>query len=166
MSFLARSLLQATSRVTVQPQLRIASRALATQMKFTFSSPAEVFYNQSTSVTQVDVNTLAGAAGILANHVPILAALKPGVVVVTESEGAVKKFFVSSGSVAVNADATVQLLAEEAFPLDAMDPRAAEEALSSAKSALASASNEVEKATAQIQVDTAEAIIRAVNTGV
>ena len=65
-----------------------------------------------------------------------------------------------------SSSSTVQLLAEEAFPLDAMDPRAAEEALSSAKSALASASGEAEKATAQIQIDTAEAIIRAVNTGV
>lgn len=165
MSLLARSLLQ-VSRVSVQPQFRMASRAMATEMKFTFSSPAEVYYNQSTAVKQVDVQTLAGSAGILANHVPILAALKPGVVVVTENEGAVKKFFVSSGSVAVNPDSTVQLLAEEAFPIEVMDVRAAETALNEAKSALGSASSEADKATAQIQIDTAEAIIRAVNTGV
>ena len=84
MSFLARSLLQA-SRISALPQFnRIATRALATEMNFTFASASEVFYSQSTAVKQVDVNTLSGSVGILANHVPILAALKPGVVTITE----------------------------------------------------------------------------------
>ena len=52
------------------------------------------------------------------NHVPSLAVLKPGVVTVFENDGAVKKFFVSSGSVTINEDATVQILAEEAHPLE------------------------------------------------
>lgn len=162
MSFLARSLLQ-VSRVA-QPQLRYATTAMATEMKFTFASASEVFYNQSTTVKQVDVNTLSGSVGILVNHVPILAALKPGVVVVTDGDS-VQKFFVSSGSVAVNPDSSVQLLAEEAFKLEGLDVRAAEEQLTEGKNLLASAKDETERAEAQIQIDTAEAIIRAVNTG-
>ncbi len=163
MSFLARSLLQA-SRIA-QPQLRLqATRALSTEMNFTFASAGEVFYAESKAVRQVDVNTLSGSVGILANHVPILAALKPGVVTVHEGETS-KKFFVSSGSVAVNADSSVQLLAEEAFSLESFDLKAAEECLSEGKNLLASAKDDVEKAQAQIQIDTAEAIIRAVQTG-
>jgi F0F1-type ATP synthase epsilon subunit len=50
--------------------------------------------------------------------VPSLAVLRPGVVTVFENEGAVKKFFVSSGSVTINEDASVQILAEEAHPLE------------------------------------------------
>ena len=37
---------------------------------------------------------------------------------VFENEGNVKKFFVSSGSVTINEDASVQILAEEAHPLE------------------------------------------------
>lgn len=58
----------------------------------------QTFYaNQS--VKQVDVPSLNGAFGILPNHVPVLAVLKPGVVTVTEDDGAVKKVLVSSGTV-------------------------------------------------------------------
>ena len=63
----------------------------------------QVFYN-SVSVRQVDVPTFSGCFGILPNHVPTLAVIKPGVVVVIEDDGNSKKFFVSSGSVSVNAD--------------------------------------------------------------
>ena len=49
---------------------------------------------------------------------PTLAVLKPGVVVVEEEDATVNKYFVSSGSVTVNSDSSVQILAEEATPLD------------------------------------------------
>jgi F-type H+-transporting ATPase subunit delta len=64
------------------------------------------------------VPSFSGSFGILPNHVPSLAVLRPGVVTVFENEGAVKKFFVSSGSVTINEDASVQILAEEAHPLE------------------------------------------------
>ena len=149
-----------------QQQLRFVSRTMSTEMKFTFASPVEVIYNNSSSVKQIDVSTLSGSIGILANHVPILAALKPGVVTVHENEGPSKKFFVSSGSVAVNPDSSVQLLAEEAFPLDALDLKAAQDQLAESQRLLASASSEKDKAHAQISVETAEAVIRAIQTGI
>ena len=62
--------------------------------------------------------SFSGSFGILPNHVPSLAVLRPGVVTVFENEGNVKKFFVSSGSVTINEDASVQILAEEAHPLE------------------------------------------------
>ena len=63
--------------------------------------------------------SLSGSFGILPNHVPALAVLSPGVVTVYEDEGA-KKFFVSSGSITVNEDSSVQILAEEAHPIDSL----------------------------------------------
>ena len=149
-----------------QHHLRFISRSMATEMKFTFASPAEVIYNESVSVKQVDVSTLSGSVGILANHVPILAALKPGVVTVTENAGAVKKFFVSSGSVAVNGDSSVQLLAEEAFALENLDLKSAQEQLAENQRLLSSTSGEQEKAEVQIAIETAEAVIRAIQTGI
>ncbi len=52
----------------------------------------QVFYNQA-NVKQIDVPSFSGSFGILPDHVPLLAVLKPGVIVVTEQDGASKKFF-------------------------------------------------------------------------
>uniref|UniRef100_A0A8B9SVW4 ATP synthase F(1) complex subunit delta, mitochondrial n=1 Tax=Anas platyrhynchos TaxID=8839 RepID=A0A8B9SVW4_ANAPL len=89
-------------------------------MAFTFASPTQVFYNGA-AVRQVDVPTLTGSFGILAAHVPTLQVLKPGVVTVYGEDGTATKYFVSSGSVTVNADSTVQVLAEEAVTMDMLD---------------------------------------------
>lgn len=63
-----------------------------------FEFPFQTFYaNQS--VKQVDVPSFNGSFGILPNHVPVLAVLKPGVVTVTEDDGSTKKVLVSSGTV-------------------------------------------------------------------
>ena len=67
---------------------------------------------------QVDVPSFSGSFGILPNHVPALAVLSPGVVTVYEDDGAAKKFFVSSGSITINEDSSVQILAEEAHSVD------------------------------------------------
>uniref|UniRef100_A0A8D2Q4G8 ATP synthase F(1) complex subunit delta, mitochondrial n=1 Tax=Varanus komodoensis TaxID=61221 RepID=A0A8D2Q4G8_VARKO len=107
------------------PARRYAEAAAAAaggpaQMSFTFASPSQVFYNAA-NVKQVDVPTLSGSFGILASHVPTLQVLKPGVVTVFAEDGSSTKYFVSSGSVTVNADSSVQLLAEEVALLDQLD---------------------------------------------
>jgi F-type H+-transporting ATPase subunit delta len=47
----------------------------------------------STDVVQVNVSAASGDMGILANHVPTIEALRPGVVEVIESGNASKKWF-------------------------------------------------------------------------
>jgi F-type H+-transporting ATPase subunit delta len=162
MSFI-RPLLQIRNN---RQHLTTLARSMATQMTFTFASPAEVVYNKATNVKQVDVPTLSGSFGILADHVPTLAVLKPGVVAITENEGAIKKFFVSSGSVTVNADSSVQLLAEEAFALDKLDLKAAQEQIAEAQKQVAAARDDLSKAEAQVALETAEAVVRAIQTGI
>ncbi|XP_048415330.2 ATP synthase subunit delta, mitochondrial [Stegostoma tigrinum] len=139
-----------------------AAPSSATKMSFTFASPTEVFYNEA-NVKQVDVPTLTGSFGILPAHVPTLQVLKPGVVTVYDEEGAQTKYFVSSGSVTVNADSSVQLLAEEAATLDELDISAAKANLDKANAELSSASGEVERAEALISIETNEAIIKALD---
>ncbi|PIK55787.1 putative ATP synthase subunit delta, mitochondrial [Apostichopus japonicus] len=85
-----------------------------------------MYYNQA-SVKQVDVPSTSGTFGILAQHVPLLAALKPGVITVTEDDGTINKYFASSGTVTVNADSSVQVLSEIAVPLDYLDPDATQD---------------------------------------
>lgn len=72
-----------------------------------------------------------------------LAILQPGIVQVFENDGAVKKVFVSSGTITVNDDSSVQILAEEAHPVENLDASACREILSSAQSQLSSASTDI-----------------------
>merc|ERR1719347_9622 len=137
-----------------------ASRSAANEMSFTFGGPNAVFYNAA-SVKQVDVPSFSGAFGILPNHVPTLAVLKPGVVTVYEEDGSTNKFFVSSGSVSINEDASVQILAEEVHKVDAIDAAAAKDLVAKASAKVAAAVDEVAKAEAQIELEVGEALVAA-----
>lgn len=59
-----------------------------------------MFYNNA-EVKQVDVPSFSGSFGILANHVPSLAVIKPGVVTVIENESTSKKYFGESGVIMI-----------------------------------------------------------------
>merc|ERR1712128_349976 len=130
------------------------------EMSFTFAAPNAVHYNKA-AVKQVDVPSFSGAFGILPAHVPSLAVLKPGVVTVYEDDGSSKKFFVSSGSVTINEDSSVQILAEEAHAVEDLDLAAAREVVTQAQASLSSAADEVAKAEAQIALEVGEALVAA-----
>lgn len=55
----------------------------------------------------------------------------------------------------------MQLLAEEAVPVDTLDISAAKELLAQSQSQLASASSEVAKAEAEISIEVSEALVKA-----
>ncbi|XP_060037479.1 ATP synthase subunit delta, mitochondrial [Erinaceus europaeus] len=137
-----------------------APAAAPGQMSFTFASPTQVLFNGA-QVRQVDVPTQTGAFGILAAHVPTLQVLRPGLVVVHADDGSASKYFVSSGTVTVNADSSVQLLAEEAVPLDMLDLGAAKANLEKAQAELAAAGDEAARAEVQIRIEANEALVKA-----
>uniref|UniRef100_A0A2M4C1Z6 ATP synthase F(1) complex subunit delta, mitochondrial n=1 Tax=Anopheles marajoara TaxID=58244 RepID=A0A2M4C1Z6_9DIPT len=144
-----------------KPALRLMqSRSYSDEMAFTLAAANKVFYD-SANIRQVDVPSFSGAFGILPKHVPTLAVLKPGVVTVYENDGAQKKIFVSSGTVTVNEDASVQVLAEEAHPVEDLDASACRELLTSAQSQLSSASGDKDRAEAAIALEVAEALVKA-----
>ncbi|XP_068727371.1 ATP synthase subunit delta, mitochondrial-like [Montipora capricornis] len=154
------------SRLLRQPGAFILRRCLAAEaaqagpaMSLTFGSPTEMFYSEA-DVKQVDVSTTAGSFGILPSHVPTLATLRPGLLTVHDDSGAAK-YFASSGTVTINADSTVQILAEEAHPLDRFDPQAVSQQLDQAQQNLSSASGEEDKAKAQIAVECLDALSKA-----
>lgn len=131
------------SRMLAQRGVRLVqSRGYADEMKLTFAAANQVFYDQA-EVKQIDVPTQSGAFGILPKHVPTLAVLQPGVVMVYEKDGSGKKFFVSSGTVTVNFDSSVQVLAEEAHPLENLDAAAARDCLTKSQQELSSASTDL-----------------------
>lgn len=59
----------------------------------------------------------------------------------------------SSGTITVNEDSSVQVLAEEAVPVDWIDPQNAKDILTKAQNDLSSANTEEAKAEAQIAVE-------------
>lgn len=117
------------------------SRGYAEEMSFTLAAANKVFY-ANTNVRQVDVPSFSGSFGILPKHVPTLAVLKPGVVTVYEADGTAKKVFVSSGTITVNDDSSVQVLCEEAHSISDLDASAAREILTKSQSELASATTD------------------------
>lgn len=117
------------------------ARGYADEMSFTLAAANKVFYSGA-NVRQVDVPSFSGAFGILPKHVPTLAVLKPGVVTVYENDGTTKKVFVSSGTITVNEDSSVQVIAEEAHNVEDLDLSAARELLALSQSQLSSASDD------------------------
>lgn len=81
---------------------------------------------------------------------------------VYEKDGSSKRVFVSSGTITVNVDSSVQVLAEEAHPIEDIDLSAAQAALSAAQSELSSAKDEQARAEATLAVEIAETIVKAV----
>ena len=130
------------------------------ELLLTFASPEKAFFS-GVAVKQVDVPTLAGTVGILANHVPTIGVLKPGVAIVTDNEGKQTKLFVSSGTLSMNIDGTCQVLAEEAVKVEDIDESLARQELEAAQRASAEGS-EVARAEAAIRAEVAEALIKAV----
>lgn len=62
----------------------------------------------------------------------------------------------SSGSVTVNSDSSMQVLAEEAVTIDQLDPQAVRDGLAKAQSEFNSASGDVAKAEARIILEAFE----------
>ncbi|KAH8863974.1 ATP synthase subunit delta, mitochondrial [Schistosoma japonicum] len=150
----------ATFRLVKQLRSIHTSTQCLAELKLTFASSGQVFYN-SVAVRQVDVPTLNGRFGVLPEHVPTVGCLKPGVVAITENDGSMKKYFVSSGIVTVNSDSTMQVLAEEAAALDQLDLQAVKDGVSRAQSELSTANTEVGKTEAQIAIEAFEEMSRA-----
>ncbi|XP_016980044.1 ATP synthase subunit delta, mitochondrial [Drosophila rhopaloa] len=136
------------------------NRSYSDEMKLTFAAANKTFYDAAV-VRQIDVPSFSGSFGILAKHVPTLAVLKPGVVQVVENDGKLIKFFVSSGSVTVNDDSSVQVLAEEAHNVEDIDVGEARQLLAKYQSQLSSAGDDKAKAQAAIAVEVAEALVKA-----
>ena len=149
------------SPVVLSAIRKYADAAPATSgLSLTFGSPTKSFFNCD-NVTQVDVPSGSGNFSILPQHVPIIAVLRPGAMTVFK-DGEAHKYFVSSGTITVNADSSAQILAEEAVPLDQLDLANAQKALDAANAALSGAGgDEMAKAAVQIEIDTCSAIVEA-----
>lgn len=84
----------ATSPLHLQraQQRRTYAEAVSDKIKLSLALPHQSIY-KSQNVVQVNIPAESGVMGILAQHVPTIEQLKPGVVEVLEESGGTKSFF-------------------------------------------------------------------------
>ena len=97
-------------RLAANPLLRrsfsAAPEASASGMTLNFNLPSETVYSGA-KVDQVIVPGAAGEYGITADHVPVVAQLKPGVLqILHEGNSESEKYFVPGGFSITHADST------------------------------------------------------------
>ncbi|CAO3579017.1 unnamed protein product [Absidia cylindrospora] len=141
-----------------------ASEAPATtdKLSLTFVLPHQSIY-KAVTVQQVNLAATSGDMGILANHVPTIEQLNPGVVEVVESAEVTKKFFVSGGFATINPDSTLNINAVEASPLEDFSVERVQSALAEAQRVAAGNGSEAEKAAAKVELEVYEALQHALS---
>lgn len=88
---------RAVTNSLLRRSLSTAPEAAATGMTLNFNLPSETIY-AGAKVTQVIVPGAAGEYGITADHVPVVAQLKPGVMqILHEGTSEAEKYFVPGG---------------------------------------------------------------------
>ncbi|GAT27312.1 ATP synthase delta chain, mitochondrial precursor [Aspergillus luchuensis] len=105
------------SAFRVPLQRRGYAEAVSDKIKLSLTLPHQSIF-KSTGVVQVNIPAESGEMGVLANHVPSIEQLKPGLVEIVEEGGASKKFFLSGGFAVVQPDSQLSINAVEGFPLE------------------------------------------------
>jgi F-type H+-transporting ATPase subunit epsilon len=108
---------------------------------FELVSPEKLLF--SGDVTQVDVPGEEGAFGVLAGHAPYIATLKPGVLTIY-GEGAPKAIVVRGGFAEVNPEGLI-VLAEQAVPVEGLDPAVIAQAIKDEEEDLADAQDDASR---------------------
>ncbi|EFA75061.1 ATP synthase F1 delta [Heterostelium album PN500] len=121
-------------------------------LSFSFMVPHQILFKNK----KVQMLTLPGARGVfgvLKNHIPKIAELKPGVVQVHHESGDVDKYFISGGFAFINPDASCYINAVEAVPVDQLDANEVKNGLARYTQLYNEASDEAAKATALIGLE-------------
>ncbi|KAG6816782.1 hypothetical protein H0H87_003045 [Tephrocybe sp. NHM501043] len=139
------------------PMGRRGYAEVADKLKLSLVLPHQSIFT-STEVVQVNIAAEAGDMGILANHVPSIEALRPGVVEVIETTGASKKWFTSSGFATVHPNNKLTINVVEAAPLEDFSLEAVRTNLAEALKVAAGSGSEADKMEARIEADVYETL--------
>jgi F-type H+-transporting ATPase subunit delta len=106
---IARSALRVKSATLCTPLLRRGYADVASdKIKLSLTLPHRAIY-KSQDVVQVNMPAESGEMGVLANHVPSIEQLKPGLVEIIEESGGSKQFFLSGGFATVQPDSQLSI---------------------------------------------------------
>ncbi|KAJ2546879.1 delta subunit of the central stalk of mitochondrial F1F0 ATP synthase, atp16 [Coemansia sp. RSA 1933] len=156
----------ASSIVRRAATVRLASRGYASETSGSAAVGGKLIVNfalphqtvlKNHEANQVDMSAESGDLGVLADHVPTIEQLKPGVVDIMGDSGSTK-YFVSGGFAIMNPNSVLNINAVEAFKLEDLDAQAVASNLAESQRLLNAAKNEAEKAAAVIEVELYESI--------
>ncbi len=128
------------------------------KVEFELVSPEKLLLSER--VDMVGVPGEEGNFGVLAQHAPLISAVRPGVIDVHNGGKVTEQIFVAGGFAEVT-PARCTVLAEQAVPIAEIDRSAAEQQLKDAGEDLADAKDDAERLAAEKRVAVAEAMIQA-----
>jgi F-type H+-transporting ATPase subunit epsilon len=127
---------------------------------FTFDlvSPEKLLLSED--VEMVVVPGAEGDFGVLIGHAPLISSLRPGVINTYTGKNVEKRIFVAGGFAEVTGERCT-VLAEEAMPVEDIDPADVEKRIASAREALNEADNDVARGQAEMALAVGEAMAAA-----
>ncbi|KAI5301194.1 delta subunit of the central stalk of mitochondrial F1F0 ATP synthase, atp16 [Ascosphaera atra] len=132
-------------------QRRGYAEAVADKIKLSLALPHQSVYS-SKDVVQVNIPAATGVMGVLANHVPSIEQLQPGVVDIIEENGGTKQFFLSGGFAVVQPDSQLHINAPEGFALEDFSPEAVKNQITEVSKAAGGSGVEAEEAKIELEV--------------
>lgn len=150
-----------TLRQVARQSASVARRSYATEasneaLKLSLALPHQTLYSES-EVEQVNLPSVNGDLGILANHIPIVEQLRPGLLEIISKGGETEQYFVSGGIATVQPGNKLTISAIEAFKPDQFDANEVKNLISDAQKR-AGSTDEVEAAEASIELEVLEAL--------
>merc|ERR1740124_1119166 len=148
-----RALHRAATSTILRRAMSTAEEGAAGSMTLNFNLPHETIYSGA-KVSQVIVPGSAGEYGVTADHVPVVAQLKPGVLQIFHEDGNAEpeKFFVAGGFSLTHPNSVTDISCPEAVKLDDIDSATVTSNYETAKNTYASA-DAGSMAQAEAQVD-------------
>ncbi|KAH7188315.1 uncharacterized protein B0J16DRAFT_317985 [Fusarium flagelliforme] len=108
---------------------------------------------KSHDVVQVNIPAESGEMGVLANHVPSIEQLKPGLVEVVEESAGSKQFFLSGGFATVQPNSVLSINAVEGYPLEDFSAEAIRNQIAEAQKVANGSGSEQDIAEAKIELE-------------
>ena len=119
-------------------------------LRFELVSPERLLVSED--VASVTAPGAEGEFTVLPRHAPFMTTLKPGVLTVRVDKGPERRIVVFGGFAEVNPDGCI-VLAEEAVPVDALDPEAVAREIRDAEEDVADAETEEARFRAPTRLD-------------
>ncbi|GME37900.1 tannase and feruloyl esterase [Neofusicoccum parvum] len=138
-------------------QRRGYAEAAADKIKLTLALPHQTIF-KSSEVVQVNLSSESGDMGVLANHVPSIEQLKPGLIEVIAEQGGSKQWFASGGFAIVQPDNQLSVNAVEAYPLEDFSIENVRNQIAEAQKVASGSGSEVDIAEAQIELEVLESL--------
>ncbi|KJZ72959.1 ATP synthase subunit delta [Hirsutella minnesotensis 3608] len=143
--------------LTSTPRIPQHTANSSQQIKLSMSLPHQSIY-KSQDVVQVNIPAESGDMGVLANHVPAIEQLKPGLVEVVEENGSAKQFFLSGGFATVQPGSVMSINAGEGYPLEDFSADAVRSQIAEAQKIANGGGSEQDIAEAKIELEVLETL--------